>query len=194
MGPGMDAGSRLAHHSAGNGRPWTWRRAPGLSRRTPQAKSFLGLARSRRPDVARGAGSRASHPSPGAHGVAAARIRPPRPPRAARRTRALLDRTRSPGAKRGLGRFARGETGYQLLERGAHLLERTTTAPCYSLHALANTSPPKPGLVRREHGAAIEVEVWAAPVIELGSFVALVPPPLAIGNVELADGRWVKGF
>ncbi len=27
-----------------------------------------------------------------------------------------------------------------------------------------------------------------------GSFVALIPPPLGIGTVTLADGRKVKGF
>ena len=28
----------------------------------------------------------------------------------------------------------------------------------------------------------------------VGSFLALIPPPLGLGSVELADGRWVKGF
>src|SRR5258708_35146637 len=27
-----------------------------------------------------------------------------------------------------------------------------------------------------------------------GRFTAAVPPPLSIGSVRLADGRWVKGF
>ena len=27
-----------------------------------------------------------------------------------------------------------------------------------------------------------------------GSFVDLIPSPLGIGKVELADGRWVNGF
>ena len=43
-------------------------------------------------------------------------------------------------------------------------------------------------------GAAIAVEVVAMPLPEVGSFLALVPPPLGLGSVELADGRWVKGF
>jgi allophanate hydrolase len=38
------------------------------------------------------------------------------------------------------------------------------------------------------------VEVWELPMRRFGEFVAEVPPPLAIGSVELADGRWVKGF
>ena len=40
----------------------------------------------------------------------------------------------------------------------------------------------------------IEVEVWALPVAGFGALVARIPPPLAIGTVELADGSRVKGF
>lgn len=82
----------------------------------------------------------------------------------------------------------------QLLERRAVLAGTTTTSPRYRLHAL-DTIPPKPGLVRRESGGfPIEVEVWEMDTEAFGSFTALVPPPLAIGNIELADGSWVKGF
>jgi allophanate hydrolase len=38
------------------------------------------------------------------------------------------------------------------------------------------------------------VEVWALPEDRFGGFVAAVPPPLAIGNVQLDTGDWVKGF
>lgn len=83
---------------------------------------------------------------------------------------------------------------HQLLDRAATLVATTATSPHYRLHALP-TTPPKPGLVRREnHGTAIEVEVWELPVGAFGSFTELVPPPLAIGNIELADHSWVKGF
>jgi allophanate hydrolase len=85
----------------------------------------------------------------------------------------------------------------ELTERGAQLAARTTTAPCYRLFALAGTVPPKPGLLRAEGhpgAAAIEVEVWDVPGEAFGSFVAGVPAPLAIGKLELADGRWVSGF
>ena len=82
----------------------------------------------------------------------------------------------------------------QLTERGASLASCTTTSPRYRLHALP-TQPPKPGLVRvSEQGCALEVEVWEMPVENFGSFVALVPHPLGIGTIELADGSWVKGF
>jgi allophanate hydrolase len=61
--------------------------------------------------------------------------------------------------------------------------------------ALADTTPPKPGLVRvDDDGAAIEVEVWDMPIDQFGSFVDRVPAPLAIGKLELADGAWVNGF
>ena len=43
-------------------------------------------------------------------------------------------------------------------------------------------------------GAAIEVEVWMLDDAGLGALVGGVARPLGIGSVELADGRWVKGF
>jgi allophanate hydrolase len=83
----------------------------------------------------------------------------------------------------------------QLLERGARLLQATTTAPHYRLYALPNTQPSKPGLLRvGEGGHAIALEIWAMPLRHVGSFLALIPPPLGLGAVELADGRHVHGF
>ena len=83
----------------------------------------------------------------------------------------------------------------QLIERGATLIEATTTAPRYRLHALPGTVPPKPGLVRDEAaGHAIALEVWAMPQSAVGSFLALIPAPLGLGSIELADGRRVHGF
>lgn len=86
---------------------------------------------------------------------------------------------------------------HQLTSRGGELLSTTTTSPHYRLFALPHTTPPKPGLFRcapGEPGASIAVEVWKIPLVEFGSFVAEVPPPLAIGSLELADGSWCKGF
>ena len=78
----------------------------------------------------------------------------------------------------------------QLTERGARLREATLTAPRYRLYALPSTTPPKPGLLRVESdGASIAVEVWEMPSSAVGSFLALIPPPLGLGSVELADGR-----
>jgi allophanate hydrolase len=45
-----------------------------------------------------------------------------------------------------------------------------------------------------EGGARLEVEVWALDPAGFGAFVDEIPPPLAIGTIELADGTWVNGF
>ncbi|WP_422652822.1 allophanate hydrolase-related protein, partial [Alcanivorax jadensis] len=84
----------------------------------------------------------------------------------------------------------------QLVERDAVLLEATHTAPCYRLYALANTVPPKPGLIRNEKdgGTSIPIELWQMPIEHFGSFVGLIPAPLGIGSLETVEGRWVKGF
>jgi allophanate hydrolase len=83
----------------------------------------------------------------------------------------------------------------QLIERDAKLIETTRTAGGYRLYALAGTTPPKPGLLFDGSGpGAIEVEVWEMDAERFGSFVALIPAPLGIGTVTLADGRTVKGF
>ena len=83
----------------------------------------------------------------------------------------------------------------QLVEREARLVRTTRTAPGYSFYALANTIPAKPGLVFDGAGAGnIEVEVWEMDDAAFGSFVALIPSPLGIGTVRLADGSSVKGF
>jgi allophanate hydrolase len=83
---------------------------------------------------------------------------------------------------------------HQLTERGAFLLESTRTAPFYHLYALAGGPPQRPGLVRAATGANIELEVWAVPLAQVGSFLAGIPAPLGLGKVELEDGRWVTGF
>lgn len=84
----------------------------------------------------------------------------------------------------------------QLMERDAVLVEATHTAPCYRLYALANTVPPKPGLIRSpaNGGDSIPIELWQMPIEHFGSFVGLIPAPLGIGSLETVDGRWVKGF
>jgi allophanate hydrolase len=83
----------------------------------------------------------------------------------------------------------------QLTERGATLQERAMTAPLYRLFALPGTTPPKPGLLRvGAGGMPIEVEVWNLPLDQVGSFLALVPSPLALGTLQLGDGRSVHGF
>lgn len=83
---------------------------------------------------------------------------------------------------------------WQLTSRGASFVGSFTTAPNYRLYAMADSVPPKPALIHAEAGAAIALEVYELGLAEFGSFVAEVPPPLAIGTVQLADGSSVKGF
>ena len=83
---------------------------------------------------------------------------------------------------------------WQLTSRGATFVGAFTTAPNYRLYAMADSVPPKPALVHSEEGAEIALEVYELDLASFGSFVAEVPPPLAIGTVTLADGSSVKGF
>ena len=83
---------------------------------------------------------------------------------------------------------------HQLTQRGARLVRATKTAPRYRLFLLAHCEPEKPGLLRVEGGSSIAVEVWEMSISAFGSFACDVPAPLGIGNVELLDGSWVKGF
>lgn len=83
---------------------------------------------------------------------------------------------------------------WQLTSRGATFVGAFTTAPSYRLYAMADSVPPKPALVHSDDGAAIKLEVYELDLASFGSFVAEVPPPLAIGTVTLADGSSVKGF
>lgn len=85
----------------------------------------------------------------------------------------------------------------QLTALGARFLASTTTSARYRLYALANTTPPKPGLARvtdGETGASIAVETYALTPEAFGRFTAAVPAPMVIGNAELIDGTWVKSF
>jgi allophanate hydrolase len=43
-------------------------------------------------------------------------------------------------------------------------------------------------------GQSIDIEVWEIPIARFGEIVAEVPAPLGIGNLQLEDGTWVKGF
>ncbi len=84
----------------------------------------------------------------------------------------------------------------QLTERHARLVRVAHTAPDYRLYALPTTPLAKPGLVRvaAGTGAAIALEVWEMPLSHYGSFVALIPAPLGIGTIALADGVQIQGF
>lgn len=84
---------------------------------------------------------------------------------------------------------------WQLEAVNAYRLCKTTTSENYRLYALPNTVPAKPGLRRvLENGKKIAVEVYAIPKDLFGKFIAMVPAPLGIGNVELSNRQYVKGF
>ncbi|WP_288385300.1 allophanate hydrolase [uncultured Acinetobacter sp.] len=83
---------------------------------------------------------------------------------------------------------------FQLTTRQGTLLKKAKTAASYKLFALKNTTPPKPGLQFDLAGQSIDIEVWEIPIARFGEIVAEVPAPLGIGNLQLEDGTWVKGF
>jgi allophanate hydrolase len=83
----------------------------------------------------------------------------------------------------------------QLIERRARFVECTRTAARYRLYCLKDSVPPKPGLSREDSaGVKIEVEIYAFPESQMGSFLALIPHPLGLGSLELENGEWVTGF
>lgn len=81
-----------------------------------------------------------------------------------------------------------------LLRRGGRFLRSARTAPCYRLYALPGGPPFKPGMVRSDRGASIELEIWAVPDQAVGGFLRTVAGPLGIGSIALEDGSQVKGF
>jgi allophanate hydrolase len=87
---------------------------------------------------------------------------------------------------------------WQLSSREARFEGEARTAPAYRLYAMADSVPPKPALVHVgadvENAGSIALELYTLDMAAFGSFVAEVPPPLAIGTVTLDDGRMVKGF
>lgn len=83
---------------------------------------------------------------------------------------------------------------HELTERGGRFIASTHTAPRYRLYALAGGPPARPGLLRSERGAEIELELWALPTTAMGGFLRGVPSPLSIGTIELAGGTTAHGF
>ena len=84
---------------------------------------------------------------------------------------------------------------HQLQERGGYLVRAASTAPRYRLFALPGGPPHRPGMIRvNQEGAAIELEIWALPREQVGSFIAGIPAPLSMGKIELESGAMVTGF
>jgi allophanate hydrolase len=84
---------------------------------------------------------------------------------------------------------------HELSELGGAFLRAVETTADYRLFALPGT-PRKPGLLRVADGsgAAVKAEIWTLDPAGFGAFVDMVPAPLSIGTIRLADGSSVKGF
>jgi len=85
---------------------------------------------------------------------------------------------------------------HQLVERGGTLVAATQSAPCYQLWLIADAPPLKrPAMVRvSQGGVAIPVEIWRLSAQGFAEFVQLIPAPLGVGKVLLADGQRYCGF
>jgi len=73
---------------------------------------------------------------------------------------------------------------HQVTTLGGRFQRTARTAPGYRLHVLGN----RPGMLRAPSNGQIDGEVWAMPTAAIGTLLALVPPPLCFGTVELDDG------
>jgi len=83
----------------------------------------------------------------------------------------------------------------QLTVLGGVLVQVTSTAAEYRLYKLNGFTPERPGLLRvAQDGVAIELEIWELPLKSYGAFVAVIPAPLGIGTIRIADGSVVQGF
>ncbi|PXY30692.1 allophanate hydrolase-related protein [Prauserella flavalba] len=87
------------------------------------------------------------------------------------------------------GAYLRGQPrNGELTGVGARFTGFAETAPHYRMVALPGT-PPQPGVLRADRdGAALLAERWLISPAGLGTFLAGLPAPLALGSVELEDG------
>ncbi|MFC4949108.1 allophanate hydrolase [Pseudonocardia sp. GCM10023141] len=93
------------------------------------------------------------------------------------------------------GAHLRGQPlNHQLTELGARYGGTVHTAPEYRMIALP-TLPAKPGIVRdTRRGAVLTGERWTLSTAALGTFLAALPAPMALGPVRLDSGEEVIGF
>ncbi len=94
------------------------------------------------------------------------------------------------------GAHMRGEPlNHQLTERGARYLGEVVTTDAYRMYALP-TTPPKPGIVAvgPGRGGPLRGERWRLSPAGLGTFLAALPAPMALGTITLADGTTPTGF
>jgi allophanate hydrolase len=84
---------------------------------------------------------------------------------------------------------------HQLTELGGRFESASKTAPDYRFYALPGGPPHRPGMMRvADGGAAIDLEVWSLPASLVGDLIRLIPAPLGLGSIVLADGSSVLGF
>jgi hypothetical protein len=83
----------------------------------------------------------------------------------------------------------------QLVALGGRFVRSAVTAPLYRLLALPGGDVPRGGILRvAAGGAAIAVELHGLPATAVGGLLALLPEPLAIGRVQIADAGAVLGM
>ncbi|NCW34258.1 MAG: hypothetical protein EBV92_13615 [Betaproteobacteria bacterium] len=84
----------------------------------------------------------------------------------------------------------------QLIACRARFIRESSTSNAYRLYALADTVPPKPGLIRVPPGtgACIAIEIWEMPLSSYGSFVSQIPSPLGVGQISTRDNELIQGF
>jgi len=78
-----------------------------------------------------------------------------------------------------------------LLAVGATFVREALTAPLYRLWSIDDQYP---AMLRvTAGGTAIALEVWAVPVLHLGTILLQEPPGLCLGKILLADQSTVLG-
>jgi hypothetical protein len=83
----------------------------------------------------------------------------------------------------------------QLVALGGRFVRSAVTAPLYRLLALPGGDVERGGILRvGTGGAAIDVELHQLPGTSVTALLAVLPEPLAIGRVQLADGASVQGL
>jgi allophanate hydrolase len=82
----------------------------------------------------------------------------------------------------------------QMQQCGARFIREDKTAEKYKMVKLPG-EPSKPGLIKKSAGGgSVQVEIWEMPIDGFGAFTTMIPAPLGIGKLELADGSVVPGF
>ena len=79
---------------------------------------------------------------------------------------------------------------------GATFHGEARTDDSYRFYALTAQDPIRPGLIRGAagSGAKIALELWSITPGGLGQLMTTIDAPLAVGTLQLSDGRRVKGF